>query len=110
MVNANSANSMTFRQKIKLFLNNKTGTLIAAAMALCIGFAFKDLIAVTVTALIEPLIIYILYLSRLDKLYDFKQFISAQNNTLNISRFVQTLLTFIIILIITYYLFTNISS
>lgn len=106
----NSTNSMTFLQRMKLFLNNKTGTIIAAAMALCIGFAFKDLIAITVASIIEPLIIYILYVTKLEKLYDFKQFISKQNNTLNLSRFVQTLLTFIIILIITYHLFINISS
>jgi large-conductance mechanosensitive channel len=101
---------ITFSQKIKLFLNNKTGTLIAAAMALCIGFAFKDLIATTVTAIIEPLIIYFLYVTRLEKIYDFKQFISKQNNTLNVSRFIQTLLTFIIIIIIVYNLFQHIAS
>lgn len=106
----NSTNSMTFLQRMKLFLNNKTGTIIAAAMALCIGFAFKELIAISVSSIIEPLIIYIIYATKLEKLYDFKQFISNQNNTLNLSRFVQTLLTFIIILIITYHLFINISS
>jgi len=104
------AKPMTLSQKIKLFLNTKNITLIATAMAFCIGFALKDLISTGVTTIIEPLIIYILYVTKLEKIYDFKQFISRQNNTLNISRFIQTLLTFIIIIIIVYNLFQHIAS
>jgi len=35
---------LTFTEKVKLFLNIKAGSLITSSMALCIGFAFKDLI------------------------------------------------------------------
>jgi large-conductance mechanosensitive channel len=102
--------SPTFLQKIKLFLNAKSGTLIAAAIGLCIGFAFKDLVFTTVTTIIEPLIVMIIYMTGLQKIYDFKRFLSVQNNTLNITKFVQTLISFIIIIIVVYYLYQGVTS
>ena len=104
------AKPLTFSQKIKLFFNNKSTTLIAASMALCIGFALKDLIATAVKSVIEPFIVYIICVTHLEKIYDFKQFISKQNNTINISKFIQSLLTFIIIIIIVFNLFQHITS
>lgn len=102
--------SPTFSQKIKLFLNAKSGTLIAAAIGLCIGFAFKDLISTFVSSIIEPLIVMIIYMTGLEKVYDFKRFLSVQNNTMNITRFIQTLITFIIIIVIVYYLYNGVTS
>jgi large-conductance mechanosensitive channel len=102
--------SPTFLQKIKLFLNAKTGTLIAAAIGMCIGFAFKDFVSTSVSTIIEPLIVMIIYMSGLEKMYDFKRFLSVQNNTLNITKFIQTLITFIIILVVVYYFYQGVTA
>jgi len=102
--------SPTFLQKIKLFLNAKSGTLIIAMIALCVGFSFKELVSTFVSAVVEPLIVMIIYMTGLEKIYDFKRFLTVQNNTLNLTKFIQTLITFIIILIVVYYLYNGITS
>jgi len=98
---------LTFKQKIKAFLDIKTGSLITSAMALCIGFAFKDLITTCVNAIIEPIIIYIVTVSQLYKIYDFRKFISNQDNMLNISNVTQQFISFIIIIVVVYLFFQH---
>ena len=53
----NSTSSQNYFQKIMNILNSKTGTVLAAAMGMAIGFAFKDLIASTVSNVLQPLVI-----------------------------------------------------
>ena len=58
----NQKSPPSFTQKINLFLLSKTGTILATAIGMCIGFAFKDLIGSTVTTVLQPLIIKIISL------------------------------------------------
>jgi large-conductance mechanosensitive channel len=43
--------------------NNKTGTILATAIGMAIGFSFKDLITSAVSNVLQPIIILLLYYS-----------------------------------------------
>ena len=90
---------------IKIYLNSSTKTILGTAMALSVGWAFKNLIDTGVSAVIEPLLVYIITIFGLNKIADFNKFIVKQNNTLNVSTFIQTLVSFFIIITISYYIF-----
>jgi len=90
---------------IKIYLNSSTKTILGTARALSVGWAFKNLIDTGVSAVIEPLLVYIITIFGLNKIADFNKFIVKQNNTLNVSTFIQTLVSFFIIITISYYIF-----
>jgi large-conductance mechanosensitive channel len=96
--------NQNYFQKILSILNNKTGTVLTAAMGMATGFAFKDLIASTVSDILQPLIIMILTMTHINNLYNFDSFISPEKTSLNISSFISALVSFIFIIITMYYI------
>jgi len=100
--NNNSKNQLSFKQKILNFLNSKSGTIIASAMGLAIGFSFKDVIGSFVLNIIQPLIVSVIMITRLNEIYDFDAFIQS-NSSLQLTKFISTLITFILIVITVYY-------
>jgi large-conductance mechanosensitive channel len=99
----------SFFNKIKIFLNSKTGTILSTAIGMAIGFAFKDLISSIVTNILQPLVIKILSLSSLNNYYDFSIFITQEHNILDISKFFSAIFTFVFTVITVYYLSNFIS-
>ena len=90
--------------KIKIFFNSKTGTILSTAIGMAIGFAFKDFIASIVANILQPLVIRILSLSSLNNYYDFSGFITQEHNILDVSKFFSALFTFIFTVITVYYI------
>ena len=74
-------------------------------MALSVGWAFKNLIDTSVSAILEPLLVYLIKILHLNKIPDFNKFITIQNNTLNISTLIQRIISFILIISISYSIF-----
>jgi len=97
-------------QKYNNFLNTKTGTILAAAIGMAIGFAFKDFVSSTVTNVLQPLIIMILSITHVNNLYDLSSFISPEKNALNISTFISSLFTFLFTIVTVYYINLMIST
>lgn len=95
--------------KIIDILNSKTGTVLAAAMGMAIGFAFKDLISSAVSHILQPSVIMLIAITHLDKYYDVSKFISPEKTTLNIGLFVSALFSFIFTIIAMYYIHDLIS-
>ena len=93
-----------FYQNIKFFLNSKTGTILTTAMGMAIGLAYKDAVSAIVESVIKPLIVFIIINTRLNKIYDFTYFFKTQSNVINITALIQTVITFIIVVTIVYYL------
>ena len=100
----NSNSSQNYFQKIMNILNIKNGTVLAAAMGMAIGFAFKDLIASTVSNVLQPLVIMIITMTHLNNYYDFTTFISPEKTALNISSFISSLISFIFTVVAMYYI------
>jgi large-conductance mechanosensitive channel len=96
--------NVTFSQKILNFFNVKTGTILTTAIGFAIGFAFKDLLASSVTNILQPLVIMFLSITHLNTIYDFSLFISPEKNALNISTFINSLFSFGFIVIAAYYI------
>jgi large-conductance mechanosensitive channel len=94
----------SFSNKIKIFLNSKTGPILSTSIGIAIGFAFKDLIASIVTNILQPLVIKMISLSSLNNYYDFNIFITQERHILNISKFFAAIFTFVFTVITIYYL------
>jgi large-conductance mechanosensitive channel len=90
---------------LQVYLNSPTNTIIGVAMALSVGWAFKNLIDTAVSAILEPLLVYLIKILHLNKIPDFNKFLTLQNNTLNICSFIQRLISFILIIAISYSIF-----
>ena len=97
-------------QKYNIFLNTKTGTILAAAIGMAIGFAFKDFVSSTVTNILQPLIIMILSITHVNNLYDLSSFISPEKTALNISTFISSLFSFLFTIVTVYYINLMIST
>jgi len=97
-------------QKYNNFLNTKTGTILAAAIGMAIGFAFKDFVSSTVTNVLQPLIIMILSITHVNNLYDLSSFISPEKTALNISTFISSLFAFLFTIVTVYYINLMIST
>lgn len=93
----------TFFNNLMSFLNSKTGTILSSAIGMSIGLAFQDFVSAFVRNVIQPLLISVIVMTRIDNYYDFKSLISPQNNVLNISTFISTFITFFLIVTILYY-------
>ena len=91
-------------QTIRTFLLNEPKTILALAIAFCIASSFNDVIGSLVSNIFQPLIVKLLALLRINYFVDIKSIV--KNNTLNISKFISTFITFICIIIIVYYLQT----
>lgn len=90
---------------LEIYFNSPTNTIIGAAMALSVGWAFKNLIDTGVSAILEPLLVYFIKFLHLNKIPDLNKFITIQNNTLNVYTFFQRLISFILIIAISYNIF-----
>jgi len=106
--NSQQNKNLSFGQKVILYLRSPTSTLLGTAMALSVGWAFKNLIDTTVLGIVDPLIIYIITIFQLERLPEIKKFVLLQNNTFNLSKFIQSFMSFIIIIVITYFIYKNI--
>jgi large-conductance mechanosensitive channel len=102
--------NLGYFQKYDNFLNTKTGTILAAAIGMAIGFAFKDFVSSFVTNILQPLIIMILSVTHINNFYDFSSFISPQKNALNISTFFSSLFTFLFTIVTVYYIYIMLST
>ena len=103
-------NNLGYFSKYINFLNSKTGTILASAIGMAIGFAFKDFIASCVTNVLQPLLILIISLLNVNNYYDLTAYISPQKNALNMTSFFSSLLTFIFTVITVYYVNQIISN
>ena len=95
---------MYLRQILKSLLSTKTGTILTTAIGIAIGAGFKDLITSFISNIIQPIIIKLLVISDVNNIYNLSQYVSPQNNALNISNFLVSLFSFIILCISTYYI------
>lgn len=101
---------ITFVEKIKKFMNTKTGTVMTFAAAMAIATAFKDLVTNIITNIVYPLIAKIIIMTNVGSLINMESFITPEKSALGISNSISAVFSFIIILIITYYLFQGIDN
>jgi large-conductance mechanosensitive channel len=90
---------------IRHFLDTKTETVLTFAAAVAIATAFKDLILSIITNIIHPLFIKLVLLTNINKYADIASLNSSQDIVANLSQFVINIFSFVLILVITYYLF-----
>lgn len=105
--NTTNHKQVTLHEKIHAFLISKTGTIIAYAFGIAIGFAIKDLVSSIVVNLLKPLFALFFTMTHLENYYDFNSIISPENNALNLSSFVTSLITFILVIIVVYFISLN---
>ena len=85
--------------------SNKTGTVLATAIGMAIGFSFKDVITTSVSNVVTPLIIIILsYSPFLSKYLNLTSYISNGNTSLDIPAFISSIVSFIFTIITVYYI------
>jgi len=100
-----------FHGKFLSIFNIKTGTVLATAIGLAIGFSFKDLVTSTISNIVLPIIIIILsYSPFLNEYLHITSYISQPNTTLNIPNFISTIVSFILTIIAVYYINIGISK
>ena len=90
---------------IRKFLDTRTETVLTFAAAVAIASAFKDLILSIITNIIHPLFIKLVLLTNINKYADIASLNSSQDIVANLSQFVINIFSFVLILVITYYLF-----
>ena len=91
------------------FFNKPTGTVLAFAAGLCIGGAFKDLVQSIVNNILQPLIIKFLIMTNIYNIGMFSSILSGKNTALNITSTISSLISFIIITITVYILYSLIN-
>ena len=87
-----------------IFLNGNVQTILATSVAVAIGYSFQNLVNATITCLIQPLIIKLLLLTRINDIYDFASFISPEKSSVNFTLFISNIISFIICIITVYFL------
>lgn len=95
---------MYLRHIFKSVLSIKTVTMLGTAIGIAIGAGFKDLITSFISNIIQPIIIKLLVISDVNNIYNLSQYVSPHNNALNISNFLVSLFSFIILCISIYYI------
>ena len=96
----------TVFQKLKTFLDTKTGTILLTAVSMSIGFALKDFIHSFVINILQPLVILIINTSYLNKFYNFSKIIS--HNEFNVINFISSAFTLFFIVITVYFIHNKI--
>jgi large-conductance mechanosensitive channel len=91
------------------FFNKPTGTVLTFAAGLCIGGAFKDLVQSIVNNIIQPLIIKLLVLTKFYDISLFSSILSGKSNALNITSTISSFISFLIVTITVYILYTLIN-
>ena len=89
---------------IRKFLDTRTETVLTFAAAVAIATAFKDLILSVITNIIHPLIVKLMLLTNLSNYVNISSLNVSQNIVTNLSQFVVNILSFVLMLVITYYL------
>ena len=98
-------NNHSLLRLIRNFLDTKTETVLTFAAAVAIATAFKDLILSIITNIIHPLFIKLVLLTNINKYADIASLNTSQDIVANLSQFIINIFSFILILVITYYLF-----
>jgi large-conductance mechanosensitive channel len=98
-------NNHSLLRLIRKFLDTKTETVLTFAAAVAIATAFKDLILSIITNIIHPLIVKLMLLTNLSNYVNISSLNTSQNIVTNLSQFVVNILSFVLMLVITYYLF-----
>ncbi len=98
-------NNHSLIRLIRKFLDTKTETVLTFAAAVAIASAFKDLILSIITNIIHPLLIKLLLLTKINKYADVSSLNTSQDIVTNLSQFIINIFTFVLILVVTYYLF-----
>jgi large-conductance mechanosensitive channel len=107
--NTNSnGNNHSLIRLIRKFLDTKTETVLTFAAAVAIATAFKDLILSLITNIIHPLIVKLILLTNLSNYVNISSLNTSQNIVTNLSQFIVNILSFVLMLVITYYLFQTI--
>ena len=101
--NNNGNNKKKFVSVFKNFLNGKSDTILTAAGATAIAFAFKDLVLSVATNIIHPLFRLLIISFKLNNYVDMGELNKSQNMGKNLMNFLTTLVSFISIVLITYY-------
>jgi large-conductance mechanosensitive channel len=101
----NTGNNGSLVRSIRKFLDTKTETVLTFAAAVAIATAFKDLILSIITNIIHPLFIKLILLTKINKYADITSLNASQDIMANFSQFIINIFSFILILVITYYLF-----
>ena len=101
----NNGNNHSLIRLIRHFLDTKTETVLTFAAAVAIASAFKDLILSIITNIIHPLFIKLVLLTNINKYADIASLNTSQDIVANLSQFIINIFSFILILVITYYLF-----
>jgi large-conductance mechanosensitive channel len=99
----NSNNNTKFVSVFKNFLNGKSDTILTAAGATAIAFAFKDLVLSIATNIIHPLFRLLIVSFKLNNYVDMGELNKSQNMSKNLMNFFTTLVSFISVVLITYY-------
>ncbi len=99
----NGNNKKKFISVFKNFLNGKSDTILTAAGATAIAFAFKDLVLSIATNIIHPLFRLLIISFKLNNYVDMGELNKSQNMGKNLMNFLTTLVSFISIVLITYY-------
>jgi len=100
-----NGNNHSLIRLIRKFLDTRTETVLTFAAAVAIATAFKDLILSVITNIIHPLIVKLMLLTNLSNYVNISSLNTSQNIVTNLSQFVVNILSFVLMLVITYYLF-----
>lgn len=103
--NNRKANNDSMIYLLRKFLDTKTETVLTFAAAVAIAAAFKDLVLSIITNIIHPLIVRVLLLTKINTYVNITVLNTSQDIISNLSSFVINFFSFILILVITYYLF-----
>ena len=103
--NNRKANNDSMIYLLRKFLDTKTETVLTFAAAVAIAAAFKDLVLSIITNIIHPLIVRVLLLTKINTYVHITVLNTSQDIISNLSSFVINFFSFILILVITYYLF-----
>ena len=103
--NNRKANNDSMIYLLRKFLDTKTVTVLTFAAAVAIAAAFKDLVLSIITNIIHPLIVKVILLTKINTYVNITVLNTSQDIISNLSSFVINFFSFILILVITYYLF-----
>jgi len=98
-------NNHSLLHLIRKFLDTKTETVLTFAAAVAIATGFKDLILSVITNIIHPLIIKLILFTKLNNYINISALNTSQDIVTNLSQFIINILSFVLILVVTYYLF-----
>lgn len=103
--NISNDNNHSLLHSIRKFLDTRTETVLTFAAAVAIATGFKDLILSVITNIIHPLIIKLILLTKLNNYINISALHTTQDIVTNLSQVIIHILSFVLILVVTYYLF-----